>query len=287
MHTIVFEDHEQLARDIPGLTPLTWSHHHFPDQESRIRIVAPVPKQVAILCGLNDANAKIFPLIMIAQTLRRLGAEHITLISPYFCYMRQDKEFEKGDAITNHIFGHLISQYVDHVVTVDPHLHRIKSMDEILSIPSITLHANSLLANYIKLNVVNPLIVGPDDESVQWVECIAKEINAPYTVALKVRSGDKDVCVTIEDLSPYASCHIVIVDDVVSSGQTIYQAAKAIEHPNITVLAVHAVFADNSYNLLRSVTPRIVTTNTIKHPSNGISITPMLRDVIADKRIQP
>ena len=65
MHTIVFEDHEQLARDIPGLTPLTWSHHHFPDQESRIRIVAPVPKQVAILCGLNDANAKIFPLIMI------------------------------------------------------------------------------------------------------------------------------------------------------------------------------------------------------------------------------
>lgn len=286
MHTIVFKGHEQLAKDI-GLIPLIWEQFQFPDHESHIRIISPVPKEVAILCSLHHPDYKIFPLIAVAQTLRRLGAERIILTAPYLCYMRQDKEFNIGDAISSHIFGQLISQYVDHLITIDPHLHRIKSLDEILTISNTVLHANGLLADYIKTHIVNPLIVGPDAESIQWVRCIAEQLNAPYVIAQKTRTGDKNVSITIEDLSPYTGCHVVLVDDVISSGQTIYKAAKATEHPNLTILAVHAVFADNAYDLLRSITPNIITVNTIPHITNGIDLALMLKELTTDKRIQP
>ena len=276
MYTIVWSEHEQLASDA-GLIPLAWTYRQFPDQESYVRIIDPVPKKVAILCSLNNPDAKIFPVIMVAQTLRRLGAEHITLIAPYFSYLRQDFEFAPGEAISGQIFGQLLSQYVDHVVTIDPHLHRIKSFGEILTIPNDILHTDIILANYIKTNIMNPLIVGPDGESWQWVNRISKLLNAPYVIAHKTRTGDREVSVRIDDLSPYTGCNVVLVDDVISTGQTLYQTAKAVNHPNLTILAVHAVFADDAYNLLRSVSSHIVTTNTIKHVTNGISVAPMLQ----------
>ncbi len=277
MHTIVWKGHEELAR-AAGLTPLTWIYRHFPDQESYVRIIDSVPKQVSILCSLNDPDTKIFPLIMVAQTLRKLGAEHVTLIAPYFSYLRQDLEFTKGEVISAQIFGQLISKYVDHIVTIDPHLHRIHSLDEILTISSTVLHADKLLSDYIKAHIVNPLIIGPDGESVQWVERIASRLNAPYMIAHKTRKGDKNISITIDDLSPYTGCNVVLVDDVISTGHTLYQTAKAVAHPNLTILAVHAVFADDAYNLLRSITPHIVTTDTITHSTNGLSVAKMLTD---------
>lgn len=276
MHTIVFEGHEQLARDA-HLTPLTWHYRQFPDKESYVQITDPVPKKVALLCSLNNPDAKIFPLIMVAQTLRRLGAEQIILIAPYLCYMRQDLEFQTGEAVSSHIFGQLISNYVDHVVTIDPHFHRIRSFDEILRIKGTVLYTDVLFANYIQTHIVNPLIVGPDGESVHWVERIAKRLSAPYTIAHKTRLGDKDVSVSIDDLSPYTGCNVVIVDDVISTGQTLYQTAKMIRHPNTTILAVHALFAEGAYALLQSVASQIVTTNTIPHSTNGISVAEIIR----------
>lgn len=282
MHTVVFKGHEKLANDA-GLTPLVWIYRQFPDQESYVRVIDPVPKKVAILCSLNDPDSKIFPIIMVAQTLRRLGAEHITLIAPYFGYLRQDLEFAPGEAISGQILGQLLSQYVDHIITIDPHLHRIHSLDEILTIPNTLLHADTLLSGYIKTHVVNPLIVGPDSESLQWVQRIANQLNAPYIIARKTRTGDKNVSVTIDDLSPYTGCNVVLVDDVISTGHTLYATAKAVQHPNLTILAVHAVFADDAYNLLRSVSSHIVTTDTIVHATNGISIRPMLSSLFSRK----
>ena len=283
MYTVVFKGHEQLASDA-GFIPLAWTYRQFPDQESYVRIIDPVPKKVAILCSLNNPDTKIFPVIMVAQTLRRLGAEHITLIAPYFGYLRQDLEFSPGEAISAEIFGQLISQYIDHMVTIDPHLHRIHSFDEILTIPSTVMRADTRLANYVKTHIVNPLIIGPDGESLQWVERIAKQLNAPYIIAHKTRTGDKNVTITIDDLSPYTGCNVVLVDDVISTGHTLYQTAKAVQHPNLTILAVHAVFADDAYALLRSVSSHIVTTDTIVHVTNGISVAPILK---ADRHTPP
>ncbi len=69
------------------------------------------------------------------------------------------------------------------LTTVDPHLHRIGSLSDIFSIPTGTIHAAEAIAEWIARTVASPVIVGPDEESRQWVEDIASRISAPALVS--------------------------------------------------------------------------------------------------------
>ena len=121
-------------------------------------------------------------------------------------------------------FAGFVSQSVDWLVTVDPHLHRYSSLSQIYSIPSLALHAGPPIAAWIGKNVDSPLIVGPDVESEQWVAQVAAEVGAPYRVLTKVRTGDRQVDISLPDLASMKTIS-VLVDDIVSSGRTMIQAA--------------------------------------------------------------
>lgn len=105
------------------------------------------------------------PLIFAAKTARELKAKKITLIAPYLAYMRQDKQFHQGQGITSKYFAALISHYFDNLITIDPHLHRWHSLNDIYSIPTHVLHANDAIASWIIQHVTNPVLIGPDIES--------------------------------------------------------------------------------------------------------------------------
>ncbi len=77
MKAIVFSGYEDLAKAI-GMKIFQWEFRHFPDGESYVRIIDPVPESITILCGLEHPDTKIVPLILLTRTLRRLGAKHIT-----------------------------------------------------------------------------------------------------------------------------------------------------------------------------------------------------------------
>jgi ribose-phosphate pyrophosphokinase len=164
-----FPSEEKLAQSLNhrGFAELgQFTHRYFPDGESYLQIHTPVQgREVFVLCSLNQADAKLLPLIFFADTARELGALSMRLIAPYLGYMRQDKRFQAGEAITSHSFAQIISQYFDALYTVDPHLHRRKSLSEIYSIPTQVLHTAPLLAEWIQQNVSNPLLIGPDEES--------------------------------------------------------------------------------------------------------------------------
>src|SRR5690606_3260659 len=108
---------------------------------------------------------KILSLMFTAQTLKELGAKKIILISPYLPYMRQDKRFEPGEAITSQLFAKFLSNCVDYLITIDPHLHRIHHLSKIYSVPVLTLHATKEIARWIKENIKFPFLIGPDSES--------------------------------------------------------------------------------------------------------------------------
>lgn len=85
--------------------------------------------------NLSPLKEKILPLLFLAET-RDLGAERVGLVAPYLAYMRQDHRFQPGEGITSFYFGQLLSSVVDGSVTVDPHLHRHRSLEETYSIPT-------------------------------------------------------------------------------------------------------------------------------------------------------
>tara|TARA_R110001592_G_scaffold87572_1_gene258523 strand:+ start:152 stop:1087 length:936 start_codon:yes stop_codon:yes gene_type:complete len=256
----------------------------FPDGESYLRIANKVDgRHCIVVCDLAHPNNKYLPLIFLLDTLRELGAFSIGLVAPYLSYMRQDRRFVEGEAVTSRIFARALSSHLDWLVTVDPHLHRYHSLDEIYSLDSRVVQAAPALAEWLKTKS-KLLLIGPDAESEQWVSGIASYSGHPFVIGTKQRKGDRHVEVTLPDISDYESYTAVIIDDVISSGQTILQCISAIKHAGIKriqCVAVHGIFADEvDSNLMAAGLESLITSNTIVHHSNAIDITPLLIDPI-------
>lgn len=255
----------------------TLTMRRFPDGETYLRFDSPLAgQQVVLACSLHQPDDKAMPLLFAAATARELGATAVGLAAPYLGYMRQDKRFRDGEAVTSALFAKLLSQHIDWLVTVDPHLHRWHALDQIYSVPSTVVPAAPLLAAWIKTKVEAPVLIGPDAESEQWVSAVARIAGAPHVVLEKVRRGDRDVSVSIPDPAMLQGHTPVLVDDIISTGHTM---AAAVRHlvaqglkPPICV-GVHAVFSGDAHaELLAAGAAQIVTTNTIAHASNGIDV---------------
>lgn len=262
------------------------SQRLFPDGESYLRIDTAVEnRHCIVLADLSHPNNKYLPLLFLVQTLREFGAASVGLVAPYLSYMRQDRRFVEGEAITSRIFAQHLSAHIDWLVTVDPHLHRYHSLNEIYSIPSRVVAGAPLLADWLK-DQADLLLVGPDAESEQWVSQIAAHSGHPFVIGSKQRFGDRDVQVSLPDLSTYQQHTAVIIDDVIASGQTILKCIAAlrvqgIEH--IKCAGVHGIFADGAdAQLLAAGLDELATTNTIVHSSNAMDISPFLLGAIRE-----
>jgi ribose-phosphate pyrophosphokinase len=195
--------------------------------------------------------------------------------------MRQDRRFKPGEAITSRQVARLLSDAFDWLVTVDPHLHRYGSLAEIYSIPTRVIHAASLISQWIRMNVANPLIIGPDSESEQWVAAVANDAGAPHSVLEKTRHGDRSVEIKLTDLDQWKGCTPILVDDIISSGRTMLEAVRLLscqQWPAPVCIAVHGLFADEADVLLAQAGARVVTSNSVLHPTNGIDLTALLAD---------
>jgi len=258
----------------------------FPDGESYVRLVKEVStRRVIVVCTLDRPNDKLLPLIFAAATARELGAVSIGLVAPYLAYMRQDRRFQPGEAVTSRQVAELLSAKFDWLVTVDPHLHRYRSLSEIYSIPTRPVHAAPLISAWIKQHVSNPVIIGPDSESAQWVSAVASDADAPYTVLQKIRRGDREVEIAIKAQTNLNGRTPVLVDDIISSGRTMIEAVRIILARGATTpvcVAVHAIFADKSDVLLEEVGARVITSNSIPHETNGLDVAPILANAVSE-----
>lgn len=256
----------------------------FPDNETYVRINADVAnRSVDLVCTLARPDEGFLRLIFAADCARSLGAREVTLIAPYLAYMRQDRRFQTGEAVTSQSFARLISSTFDRLVTVDPHLHRYPALSAIYTLSSVTLHAAPLLADWIGAEVEVPLVIGPDEESEQWVSAIAARIGAPFVVLRKIRHGDRSVDVDLPDLSQWKDRQPVLVDDIVSSGQTMIEAAQRLPNQGFrkpVCAVVHGVFANNSFERLRPLTTKIASSDTIAHPTNAFHVAPLIASAL-------
>jgi ribose-phosphate pyrophosphokinase len=258
----------------------------FPDDEVYLRLQAdPKGRSVVVVATLDRPDAKLLSVLFAAGAARSLGAAHIGLVAPYLPYMRQDKRFRDGEAVTSVHFADMVSAAFDWLATVDPHLHRYRSLGEVYRIPAVALQAAPLLSAWIRQHVARPLLVGPDAESEQWVSAVAARAEAPHVVLSKERFGDRDVRVSVPDLSRWAGHTPVLVDDIVSSARTMIEACRhmvAAGLPRPVCVAVHALFAGDAFQSLRQVAGRIVTTNTVPHETNAIEIAPLFGRSLLD-----
>lgn len=283
-----FPGNEDIAHGMKGYPIGDVTIRHFPDGESYVKLNTDVWGQdIAIICSLDQPDQKAMALMFFTHLARELGAKRIGLIAPYLGYMRQDKRFHEGEAITSVTFASFLSAQVDWLVTIDPHLHRHKSLDEIYSIPCQTLYANDLIGQWVRENVDKPLLVGPDEESGPLIATIAGQVGAPFIVMKKIRHGDTDVEVALPDVESYKDRTPLLIDDVISTGHTLIEATAKLRQAGLEApicVGVHAIFAGDAYEALQNAgVSQIVTCNTIKHVTNEIDVSGLLEGVMRER----
>jgi ribose-phosphate pyrophosphokinase len=265
----------------------TVESRQFPDGETYLRIDAECAhKSVVLVCTLDSPDHKVLPLVFLADAARALGARRVGLVAPYLAYLRQDRQFRPGEAVTSRTFARLLSGYADWLVTIDPHLHRYHTLSDIYGVPNRVVHAAPALAAWIAAHVDRPVLVGPDAESAQWVTDVADRVGAPSVVMRKTRRSDRVVEVSAPDLEAYRQHTPVVVDDVVSSAQTMVETVKRLVAAGLrspVCVAVHALFSDTAEQaVLDAGAARIATTTSVPHSTNMIDVVPLMISAICE-----
>jgi len=258
--------------------------HRFPDGEIKLRLPPALPPNVILLRTLNDPNEKLVELMLAAHTARDLGARHLTLVAPYLAYMRQDIAFRPGEAISQRIVGRFLAGLFDAVITVDPHLHRVATLQEAIPVThAIVLSGAPLLSDLMAARRRHPLLIGPDEESAQWVALAAARHGFDYAVCRKVRSGDRAVEIALPDY-PVTGRQVVLLDDVASTGHTLAQAARLLltaGAASVDVAVTHALFAGDALQvILNAGVSNVWSTDCIEHPSNAVSMATSIAEAL-------
>jgi len=253
----------------------------FPDGEAYVRYGSTVrDRSVALVCSLDRPDDKFLPLLFSAAAARDHGATSVGLVCPYLAYMRQDKQFRRGEAVTSTYFARTISTVFDWLITVDPHLHRRNSLNEIYSVRTIMLHATPLVAAWVRKEIENPLLIGPDSESEQWVASVAEEAEAPYVILQKSRHGDRDVVVSVPAVDKWSDHTPVLVDDIISTARTMIETVRHLHGSGMrppVCIGIHGIFAEKAFqDLMNAGAARIITTNSVRHATNEIDISDLV-----------
>jgi len=267
-----------------GFESAAVDRHRFPDGELKLRLPATLPAKVIVYRSLVHPNEKLIELLFVAHTARQLGAADVMLIAPYLAYMRQDIAFHEGEVVSQKIIGRFLAQVFDGLATIDPHLHRVSTLEEASPVKrAITLSGAPLLGDYIAQYIPDAFLLGPDSESAQWIASAAKKHGFDHAACEKIRRGDKDVQVQLPAVD-LKDRKVVILDDVASSGRTLAKATRAALEAgasSVDVAVTHALFAEDALQVIREAGMRhIWSTDCIAHDSNVVSIAAMLADAI-------
>lgn len=281
---------QSIARRLKAAySPLTISS--FPDGDIYLKYNTSLKgKNLVIVQSFHpSSDASLLRVLFAAETAKDLGARKVILVAPYLAYMRQDRRFHPGEAISSRIMAKLLNYSIDKIITIDPHLHRYKSLKTIFTIPAIRLTANSVIAEYIgkKFDRAKTVIIGPDWESFQWAESIAAKTGIRSTVLEKTRFTSTKVKVKMVKPISLKGKNIVIIDDIISTGHTIIEAAKkakSLGAKSITAIGVHGLFVEG-LTTLQKAGIKVISTNCIEHKTNKIDVAPVIVEALKKKEL--
>jgi len=240
--------HSELASAISDEMDLPLADAHvgrFPDGEIDIKINVDVRGSDCFvlqpLCP--PVNENWIELLLVVDTLRRASAGRITAVMPYYGYARKDRKDEGRVPISAKVVANtLTTTGVDRVLTLDMHAAQIQGFFEV---PVDHLYAKPVLLSALRnLDIESPVVVTPDVGGVKMARSYAKALGADLAIVDKRRiSGSETVIEHV--IGEVEGRNVIIVDDMISTGGSISQAAHIVRKHGAKqiVLAVsHAVF---------------------------------------------
>ena len=214
----------------------------------------------------SPANDNLMELLLVIDALKRSSAKNITAVIPYFGYARQDRKVVPRTSISAKLVSNLITKAgADRIVTVDLHAGQIQGF---FDIPVDNLFSTPIFARHVKKRIKSKKIicVAPDVGGTERARALGKLLNVGLAIVDKRRPkpGQSEVMNVIGDVKNQ-TC--VIVDDIIDSGGTIVNAAKALKKrgaKEVYVYITHGVLSGEAVKKIKgSVIKNLVITDTI------------------------
>ncbi len=259
----------------------------FPDNELNIKFKDDLKNKEVILVQsfYGNLNEKIIETLFAVYTAKDLGAKKVILFSLYFPYFRKDKRFEKGECISIKVLSELVKVF-SKIYIIDPHLHRIKKIKDVMKngekITSIDLIAEYFEKKFKSKKSTGVMFIGPDKESYQWAKEISQKTNFGSLILKKKRYGSKKVKIFLPKKISVKNKEVVIVDDIISTGNTMLETIKQLKKfkpKKIYCVAIHGIFADKEILKRLKKNSEIITTNTIPNKESKIDVSKLFEKI--------
>ena len=214
----------------------------------------------------SPANDNLMELLLCIDALKRSSAKNITAVIPYFGYARQDRKVVPRTSISAKLVSNLITQAgADRIVTVDLHAGQIQGF---FDIPVDNLFSTPIFARHVKKKIKgkNIVCVAPDVGGTERARALGKLLNVGLAIVDKRRPkpGQSQVMNVIGNVKDQ-TC--IIVDDIIDSGGTIVNAAKALRDrgaKEVYVYITHGVLSGDAVKKIKnSMIKNLVITDTI------------------------
>lgn len=250
--------------------------HIFPDGERRIRIHENVVEQsvVVVQSAYPPVDTNYMELFFLIDALKRSGSEFITAIVPYFGYQRQDHIFRDGEAVSLEVVIRILENLgIDKLISIDMHSVKIPSL---FHIPVKHLSALPLFAEEIRKeqwDSETTILVSPDMGGIARIKKLSELLEGmPYAALEKDRDLETGEIVIsgLKEGSLKKKTRAILVDDMISSGNTIMQGADFLKKQGIKdviVFATHPIFSkDAPRELQKSKVKKFYVTDTVPVP---------------------
>jgi len=260
----------------------------FSDGESKLRFPSVNNKHCIIVQSLYPPpDRHIIQLLMIIHKCKKDNASKLTVIIPYMAYARQDKAFLEGEIISVGVLAQLIENFgVNEVITVD--IHNEVSLSY-FSINTKNVTAIPILAEYIKNKVTldKSFIISPDTGAITRANKFAQLLNLPILCRKKKRERETG-CVSIDENigMKVAGMNAILVDDMISTGESIVKACEVLKKQkigNITVSCTHAILVDNAFEkIINSGVKEIISTNSVPSICSKVDLSVILSNILVN-----
>ncbi|MEI7769632.1 MAG: ribose-phosphate pyrophosphokinase [Chloroflexales bacterium] len=237
----------------------------------------------------SPVDHHLMELLLLIDALRRASASRVTAVIPYYGYAKQEKKTSGREPISAKLVANLIrTAGADRVLTMDLHAPAIEGF---FDIPVDHLQAAQMLSDYVRgLNLPNPVVVSPDAGGVGRANRFRERIGAGLAIIAKQRP-EADIAEVLEMVGEVEGKTAIIVDDMISTGGTLVEAAHALLERGarkVYACATHGVFADEAMNIIKSSDlVETIVTNTIPQSATAIesrvrtiSVAPLFAEAI-------
>jgi ribose-phosphate pyrophosphokinase len=253
----------------------------FPDGELYVRVGGRLEGDDVVVVQSTHTDQDLVELLLLEDAVREAGARRTFVVVPYFGYARQDRRFFPGEPLSARALCRHVELEADAVITVD--LHSPQTLAQFTK-PAFEASGIPALARLMRERPVD-VLVSPDKGGTDRARRMAQLLDRPWFALEKRRidSEHVELALPAAGTPPLAGKHAALIDDVITTGGTIVEAARLLKRHGVgavTAACTHGLFLKDAFERIKAVTDEVFSTDTLGNPAEKASVAPDIAQIL-------